>query len=73
MSAKKVSRIVGFVFVVAAVGGIGATAWGSESDDPKPSTVVNDPRPSSSPPPPSPKAVKPGSGSAKSPADITWE
>jgi hypothetical protein len=32
MRAKKVSRIVGFVFVVAAIGGIGATAWGSESE-----------------------------------------
>jgi hypothetical protein len=32
MRAKKVSRVVGFVFVVAAIGGIGATAWGSETE-----------------------------------------
>ena len=49
MRAKKVSRVVGFVFVVAAMGGIGAAAWGGEAEPaPKAPSVVVTPRRSAS-------------------------
>lgn len=62
MRAKKVSRVVGFVFAVAAMGGIGAAAWGGEAE-PQPGPAVVTPADAT----PSP--------SGKAPIrlfDITW-
>lgn len=65
MRAKKLSRIIGFAIVVAAMGGIGATAWASTDDEtPPPAPVV---RTSNAPAPAVPAA--PGKVSTR---DYTW-
>ena len=51
MRAKKLSRIIGFTFVVAIMGGIGATAWAGTDEQtpapaPSPAVVVETPQPS---------------------------
>lgn len=60
MRAKKLSRVVGFAFVVAGMGGIGATAWAGtdESAPTPPSTVVESPSPAA---PPAQTGLKPES------------
>ena len=71
MRAKKVSRVVGFVFVVAAAGGIGATAWGSEVE-PTPAPVVVDSTDVSPSPSVAPSAPSDGSDDEARTLDTTW-
>jgi hypothetical protein len=69
MRARKVSRVVGFVFVVVAMGGIGAAAWGGEAE-PQPGPAVVTPGDAT----PSP-AVSPSGKAPSAPIrlfDITW-
>ncbi|GAA0795255.1 hypothetical protein [Spirilliplanes yamanashiensis] len=72
MRAKKLSRIIGFAFVVAVMGGIGATAWaGTDEQTPAPAPVVvetTSPAPAVNPP----KPVKPKAPNAPSRIDFEW-
>ena len=55
MRAKKLSRVIGFAFVVALMGGIGATAWAGTDEQPSAPApaVVESPSPTVAPPAPS--------------------
>jgi len=66
MRAKKLSRVIGFAFVVATMGGVGATAWAGTDEQPSaPAPVVVE-----SPPP----AVAPPAPYVRKPAarDFNW-
>jgi hypothetical protein len=72
MRAKKLSRAIGFAFVVAIMGGVGATAWAG-TDEPVPTpapapTVVESP-PVQSPSPSAPAAPRVPKAP---PRDVVW-
>jgi hypothetical protein len=73
MRAKKLSRVIGFAIVVAAIGGIGASAWAGTDEQPpaRPAQVVDTPAPSLRPATP---RLQPGRqlDTKAKPRDFDW-